>query len=289
MLTRAAGSTDTTDADALVTSNLHLVDHVVRSLAARFPRHVDRDELWNAGAYGLVDASRRFDPDQGVPFARYALLRIRGSIIDATRTRDWASRSTRRTMREVRDAGEAFAQQHGRQPTSHELAALLDVDVATLESHRAAATTASVLHLDQPVSGVDEPDITLADLVVETHDDVLPLASLERGELMGTLKVAVERLPELLREVLVRHYLQGEQLTDIAAELDVTVARVSQIRLEAVNAVRAYLASVDVAVPQVPEDAPGQRARQRYVASMAETSWHERVGAAPRTRVLATV
>ena len=73
------------DPDQLVLDNLGLVHHAVNLVATRYPRHVDRDELWNAGALGLVDASRRFDPDQGTPFQRYAMIRIRGAIIDSTR------------------------------------------------------------------------------------------------------------------------------------------------------------------------------------------------------------
>ena len=56
----------TADANTLVEEHLYLVQHIVNQLAVRYPRHVDRQELWAAGAAGLVDASRRYDAETGV-------------------------------------------------------------------------------------------------------------------------------------------------------------------------------------------------------------------------------
>ena len=81
-----------TAADQLVVDHLGLVQHIVSSLSSRYPRHVDRNDLWNAGALGLVEASKRYDETVGIPFARYAAIRVRGAIIDSTRSRDWATR-----------------------------------------------------------------------------------------------------------------------------------------------------------------------------------------------------
>ena len=110
------GSLDTHEQNALVTDHMDLVGHIVAEVSVRYPRHVDRSELWNAGALGLVEASRRFDPDSGIPFARYAAIRIRGAIIDSTRTRDWASRSVRRRLREIQEATKALEETNGASP-----------------------------------------------------------------------------------------------------------------------------------------------------------------------------
>src|SRR4051795_587109 len=87
------------DVDALVTSHLPMVKHVVRGVAAHFPRHADIDELVQAGMLGLVEAARRFDPARGVPFEAWASLRIRGAVLDAVRSLDAAPRSLRPAAR----------------------------------------------------------------------------------------------------------------------------------------------------------------------------------------------
>ena len=265
----------------LVTDNLDLVGQVVNRLAVRFPRHVDRGELWNAGALGLVDAARRFDPSLGIPFPRYAAVRIRGAVIDATRRRDWTTRSVRRRMRELRQACEDLRALHGREPTDEELAAAMAISIGALRAVRDDARAASLLHLDQPVGGADQGDMTLGDLVVESTTDHLPDEQLEQRELLGTLRVAVRHLPDVQREVIERYYGRGEFLHQIAEHLDVTEARVSQIRAEALQALRAYFATTFDGVAAVEDDAPGQRARSRFLETMTQAgAWEHCMAAA---------
>lgn len=259
------------DPHGLVTEHLDLVQQVVARVAARFPQHVDRSELWNAGALGLVDAARRYDPTMGIPFPRYAAVRIRGAIIDATRSRDWASRSTRRRMRELREAAEDLRARHGREPERHELAEALDVDLRELAGIEAAGRASALLHLDQPLAAPDA-DMTLGDLVTESTVDHLPDEQLEQRELIGTLRVAVRHLPPVQREVIERYYSRGEYLREIADRLGVTEARVSQIRSEALQAMRAYFATTFDGVPAVEETAPGRRARTAFLQEMHRDS-----------------
>lgn len=267
----------TTEANELAESHLHLVDHLVHQMAARFPRHVDRDELRGAGAAGLVDAAHRYDPSTGVPFARYASIRIRGAILDATRTRDWATRRLRRDLRAIENATSQLEDRLQRRPDDEEIAAELDVDVSTVRERRASALTATLLTLDRPV-GDDVDGNPLADRVEERDAAWLPEPSLEQGELVGTLRTAIEHLPELPRRVLLEHHFEGRLLRDIADDLGVTEARASQLRHEALHALQAYFGTSYDGVPEVPEDAPGKRRRAAYVAQVSSAStWRSRL------------
>ena len=71
--------------DDLVLGHLHVVDIVMAEIAPRLPDFVDQENLRAAGLLGLVEASRRFDETLQVPFERYARIRVRGAIVDATR------------------------------------------------------------------------------------------------------------------------------------------------------------------------------------------------------------
>ena len=274
-------------ANALVEEHVDLVQRVLEQLAARYPRHVDRTELWSAGAAGLVEASRRYDPSTGVPFARFARIRIRGAMIDSTRTRDWASRGVRRGLREVRAGSATFEGQHGRVPSNHELAAVLDITDEELSRRHAAAATATLLHLDQPISQRDGSDATLSEWLTETDEAYLPEEAIERVELSGTVRTAVTHLPDVQREVVQRYFFDGELLRDIAASMGVTEARVSQIRAEALHALRAYFSNTYEGVPAVPANAPGMRHRAEYVATMtSESTWRMRLDAGLGRRAL---
>lgn len=265
--------------NALVVDTLDLVDVIVNEVSARFPRHVDRGELWNAGSLGLVEASRRFDPDAGVPFNRYAAIRIRGAIIDSTRTRDWASRSVRRHARDIQRA-RADLEQDGGTSTDGELAEVLGISEAELAKRQSETAAATLLQLDQPTG--EEDSATLADRVSDGSREAQPEMSIEDRELRGTLLEAIRNLPDVQSDVMTRYYLQGELLGDIAVDLDLTEARISQIRSEAVTSIRAFLGELYEGVMPADDGAPGKRARAAYLAKMAKTStWRTRLAAEP--------
>lgn len=272
-------------ANRLVTDHLHLVQRLVSRVSAHFPAHVERQELWSSGAAGLVEAARRYDPDSGVPFARYASIRIRGAILDSTRTRDWATRAVRRDLRAMRASTEAFEQERGRAPTTDELAEQLGVEPGEVTIQESEAATATLLHLDQRVAVREEGDATLGELLAEADRASLPEEAIEDRELVGTLLTAVGLLPDTQREVVARHYLGGELLGAIAVSMAVTEARVSQIRAEGVNALREYFGSAFEGVPAVDDSAPGRRGRIAFSAAVSETStWRDRLAAYPDPR-----
>lgn len=269
-------------AEQTIIEHLPLVHQIVHQLARRFPAHVDRDELFNAGVYGLVDASRRYDPDTGVPFGRFAAIRIRGAILDSTRSRDWSSRGVRRRLRRIQQTQDVMTAKLGRAPTEDELAAQLDLDVEDIRQARHRAHVASLLHLDHPIQNEDGETSSLGDLVEETADDLLPEAALEERELVGTLHAAVSHLPDRQRDVLERYYFRQELLRDIADELGVSEARISQIRGEAITAIRAYFELAFDGVPSVETASPGARKRDAFVADIErQTTWRSRLEAAP--------
>lgn len=272
---------DTDTANALVREHLPLVRAIVGQVAASFPSHVDRGELWNAGAYGLVEASRRYDPATGVPFARYAALRIRGAIIDSTRTRDFSTRGVRRRARELQQATDRLRADLGRPPTDEELAGALERSPAEVDRIRAEADAGTVLQLDRLVQDEGDEGTSLGDLITETDRELLPEAHLEHRDTIGLLRTAIALLPDRQREVIERYYLAGELLRDIAEHHGVSEARVSQIRREAVAAIRdAFVAlEPDGALP----DTGDRRAawRDGYVDELCRTTtWHERLRAA---------
>ena len=274
----AAAPSGDLDRNALAEAHLHLVDHVVNQLAAGFPRHVDRDELRGAGATGLVDAAHRYDPTTGVPFARYASIRIRGAILDATRTRDWATRRLRRDLRAIEHATSDLEERLRRSPDDEEIASELGIDAGTVRERRAAALTSTLLTLDRPVGDAQGDTDVLGDRIIEQDDAWLPEASFENQELVGTLRTAITHLPELPRRVLVEHHFEGRLLKEIADDLGVTEARASQLRHEALHALQAYFGTAFEGVPTVPDRAPGKRRRAAYVAQVsAASTWRTRL------------
>jgi len=277
VLEQRRSETASAETDALIQDNIDLIGRVVQRVASMYPRHVDRQELWNAGALGLVEAARRFDPDAGIPFERYASIRVRGAIIDSTRTRDWASRSVRRQYRELSQAEDQLTETSGRAPSKEELSKLLGVGTDELEQIKARSEASMLLYLDHENG---EDGLTLRESIIDEDVTARPEMALEQREMLGSMREAVDNLPGVHGDVIRRYYFEGELLQDIAAELGVTQARVSQIRTEALNSVRAWFGSMYEGVPEVADESPGKRARAAYVSQMASHStWRSRVDA----------
>lgn len=252
------------DVEALVRSHLPLVGHLVRDLLTRLPAHVSRDELVSAGTFALLMSARSFDPSRGVPFARFAAIRIRGAMTDELRTMDWASRAVRGRARQVESARGELAAALGRTPTNSELAQSLGVTVTDVAGVERDVQRASVLSL-QAITA--ESDVDIAPAPGEGPEGLLL-----RREEIGYLRDAVAELPERLRTVVEQYFFAQRRMADIAAELGVTESRVSQMRAEALTLLRAGMRAGDQPVTDPAPTRGRDAGKHAYMTAVARRS-----------------
>jgi len=272
----------------LIEDALPLVKHVMFQVSMRFPQHVDREELIRAGVLGLVQAAHRFDPTKGVNFNHYAAQRIRGAILDSVRSIDWAPRSVRRSGRAIENASDKLANNLGRSPTTAELAAELEMTPAALAYLQSQLARAVVLGLEMVVSDVDGDDDEA--LLKGTIPDPghSPEEELVDRELHAYLRDAVDVLPERQRIIIKGYFFEGRTSEELAAEMGITVSRVSQLRHQAFEMIREGLAAqyrdadVDAPVPVTPESKRAASQRGAYAAAIAaKSTWRSRLETDP--------
>jgi RNA polymerase sigma factor FliA len=251
--------------EELVRTTLPLVGHLVREVAGRVPAHVNRDDLTSAAMYALTVSAQAFDPSLGVPFARFASIRIRGALTDELRSMDWASRGVRSRARELEGVRSELVQTLGRAPSREELGHATGMSSGELNAIEGDVARASVLslHALSPEDGAE---------VLPLHADG-PENLLLRREQIGYLRDAVEELPERLRAVVTGYFFEQRKMADIAAELGVTESRISQLRSEALGVLRTAMQAMDGAPV---EDVPAKRGRrattEAYCAAVAARS-----------------
>lgn len=265
-----------------IEEHLPLVKHIVFQVAVHFPRHVDRDDLARAGALGLVEAARRYDESRGVPFDRFVAQRIRGAILDAVRSADWAPRSVRTLARKLESVEQRLASELGRVPGSKEMADALGMTPKELSRLQDRMFRSVVLALEHEVNDDSDEDLTLVD-VLRDRGAVEPLEELETRELHAYLRDAVELLPERQRLVIVGYFLEGRTSQELARFLGVTESRVSQLRSEALAMLKEGIEAQYANPVADPEPATGRVARRKanYAAAIAEASaWRNRLTAA---------
>lgn len=212
---------DLTARNALVVENLPLVGYLVNDMCAR-ATHLSRDDLASVGALALISAAEAFDATLGVPFGAYARRRIIGAFADDMRSNDWASRDTRRRIRETLATQETLTATLGRHPDVDELAAALGVDRAAVRESLADASRV-VTALDDSAS-----DILVADIIA-------PETALEDRERDRYLRAAVAALPETMRWIVEQLHFHDRTVGELAAELGITHSAVSQQRSEAMR------------------------------------------------------
>ncbi|MSZ23851.1 MAG: sigma-70 family RNA polymerase sigma factor [Actinobacteria bacterium] len=221
---------------ALVERGLEVVPKVVASIAANFPRHVERAELIRAGALGVVEAAWRFDSARGVPFERFVATRIRGAVLDAVRADDWAPRSLRAAARRIEMVESSLTARYGRRPTTEELAAESGTTTDRVITVKALVETSVVGRLDHGQSDDAAVGFRPHEPVDRAQRDVVEL--LEYAELLAYLREAIDGLSQRQRRVILGQFVDGQTTMELASELGITRSRVSQLRADALRELR---------------------------------------------------
>jgi RNA polymerase sigma factor for flagellar operon FliA len=220
---RAAARYAADDDSALVARFAGTIDRLARRIAGRTGGAVAPEDLWSAGAMGLLEAARRFDASRDVRFESFAEHRIRGAMVDELRRIDHLPRRLREQADKVERTQARLRQELSREPTADELSGEAGVGSEEL---------ASLVSVAQPHVQVDE---TLHAPVVPSDEQV------ERAQQARALTAAVAALPERLQLVLSLHYVEGLTYREIAKILDVSEPRVCQIHGEAIAKLRAEM------------------------------------------------
>lgn len=82
--------------DKLIVQYIYLVRYVVGRVKVSLPESISIEDIAGYGVEGLINAVERFSPHKNSRFETYALIRIRGGILDKIRSQDFLPRSVRK-------------------------------------------------------------------------------------------------------------------------------------------------------------------------------------------------
>jgi RNA polymerase sigma factor for flagellar operon FliA len=219
----------------LVVAHEALVKRIAFHLMSRLPASVQVDDLIQAGMIGLIEASRKFDPDQGASFDTYAGIRIRGAMLDEIRRTDWTPRSVHRKAREVAEAVRKIENEKGRDARDVEVAEAMGLGLDEYHKILQDATGCRIFSFEDPGS-VGE------DGLVQTHRQPnQPLENLQNCDFKHGLAGAIKGLPERERLVMALYYDEELNLREIGEILGVSESRVCQIHGQALIRLRARM------------------------------------------------
>jgi RNA polymerase sigma factor for flagellar operon FliA len=222
------------DRNRLILFYAPLVTMVASRVAKRMRSFQSVQELSSCGQFGLINAIERFDPSEGFQFATYATIRIQGAIIDELRRDDILPKRMRARVRTYEVARESLEADLRRTPTMNEVAQYLNTTVAEIVELSGLATTSSYL---VSLSTMGDGPIGLS-----AGSGVEPSEGAELEAMRQALKSALLRITERQRQVLVLHYLEGFQKSEIAETLGIDRSRVTQLVHQGLRNLRKELA-----------------------------------------------
>jgi RNA polymerase sigma factor FliA len=211
-------------------AQLDLVDLNARQVARRLATtSVTLDDLRSFGREGLLQAARTFDESRGVPFRRWANLRVRGAMIDGVR--QWGS-LPRRIYRELRALAAADRVQatYDEEDAANPAASPEAAD-ARVSSYLAGIATAMALgSIASPQEGLDVPS-----------PDETPEELAMTSELIERVKGVLRLLPASERALVERHYFGDETLDQAAASLGLSKSWGSRLHARAIESIARHL------------------------------------------------
>lgn len=216
--------------DQLILQYIYLTRYVVGRVKVALPPTFSFEDISSYGVEGLIDAVEKYTPKMGARFETYALVRIRGNIIDKVRSQDFLPRSVRRKIRDVKDAQEILKKQYGRTATNTEIANYLGIEREKVEQLLAEDTTITSIY---DKKGAADSDIEIIDTIEDSHN-LAPHEQLEEKDVKKELEAALKRLPERERTIMVLYYHENMTLKEIGDAINISESRVSQLHAQAI-------------------------------------------------------
>jgi RNA polymerase sigma factor for flagellar operon FliA len=220
------------DPSKVVEDLLPLVKSIALRIRMKLPDFIELDDLMQAGLIGLLNACQSYDPQQGASFQTYASIRIRGGILDELRRNDWLPRSVQTQLGEVSRAIAKVEARQGKAPRDHEVAEEMGVSIEEYQQLTAKLSSARLVYLDA------DTDTDSEELPVSVAE---PEAQNSEEELRDLLRSGIEKLPERERLMMSLYYVEELNIREIAAVLEVTEGRVSQLHGQALARLRSQL------------------------------------------------
>jgi RNA polymerase sigma factor for flagellar operon FliA len=222
---------------------LPLIKKTAARLSIALPPAVDTEDLVGSGIVGLLEALERYDASRGVDFRHYALLRIKGSMIDELRRLSPVPRSFFPSLRRVQEAAERLSRRGIKDPGAEQIAGELGWTAAVVEQVWQQYNLLAVESLDRLLFKNGGAGASLEETVAShgrEPDEVLLIEERRRA-----LAGAIERLTRREKMVLSLYYREELSQKEIARLLKISAARVSQLHARALWRLKQLLAKED--------------------------------------------
>ena len=216
--------------DTLIVQYIYLIRYVVGRVKVTLPSTISIEDIAGYGVEGLINAIERYSPQKNTRFETYALIRIRGAILDKIRAQDFLPRSVRKKIKDIKNAQEHLKQELGRMPTTSEVAEYLDMEPEKVLQLLSEDTTMTYIY---DKKGNTDDSVEIIDTIQDTNK-LNPQEQAEEQNVKQQLEKALKRLPERERIIMVLYYQENMTLKEIGSTINMSESRVCQLHAQAI-------------------------------------------------------
>ena len=217
------------DVEGLISGHMDLVRKIAWHMHGRVGSAIEIDDLIQIGYFGLVTAAQKYSVKEGASFASYAVLRIRGAIVDHLRKSSNLCRTTIQMQQKTKMVEASLLKKLHRTPSRQEISDELGIKIDEFDEWERAFAANVHTSLD---AAYDEFSMWFV------SKDSSPEQKLNEADLRKSLRMSLEDLSEKEALVIQLYYVEELNVYEIAEILDVTTGRVSQIKKSAISKLR---------------------------------------------------
>ncbi len=216
--------------DMLIVQYIYLIRYVVGRVKVTLPATISIEDIAGYGVEGLINAIERYSPQKNTRFETYALIRIRGAILDRIRAQDFLPRSVRKKIKDIKAAQEHLKQELGRMPTTQEVAEFIDMDSEKVIQLLSEDSTMTSIY---DKKGSSEDSVEIIDTIEDTNK-LNPQEQAEEKNVKQELEKALLRLPERERIIMVLYYQENMTLKEIGETINMSESRICQLHAQGI-------------------------------------------------------
>ena len=221
--------------ERLIIDNMNLVKKIAWHMHGRVRAAIEIEDLMQIGYYGLVTAAQKYSPKEGATFISYAVLRIRGAIVDHLRKSSNLCRTTIQMQQKAKKAEEVLRSSLQRNPSPAEIAEKMGIKLNEYREWEKAFNANIHQSLDEVY---DEYSMWFV------SKENTPEENLDRTQLKTILTKGLKGLPEKEAMVIQLYYVEELNVYEIAEVMEITTGRVSQIKKSAISLLRHHIKKI---------------------------------------------
>ena len=206
-------------------------ESLIWAIAQKFPYYKNKEDLFQVGCVGLIEAYKNFNKDLGTKFSSYAYFYILGEMKKLVREDKniKISRDINKLNLRIEKVYYLLIQKLNRIPNTKEIAEAIDVAEELVVSALNARNV--VQSMEEPINS-DGKEITYHELIGDKKLDI---------DMLLDLKYQLNNLPNDEKELIYKRYLYNKTQSELAKELNTSQVQISRKEQKILSKLRSNL------------------------------------------------